>query len=521
MNTRLLCLLMLLILCLRMAAAAPPSLKHGDVIFQTGFEEADALATWGATGNANVRLAVGDQSRQSLMVEQPVAAGPGGTMLHLPLPLDRLRGARLRFEARVKAEDVAKPPQPWSGVKFMLHTVGAAGAQWPQQNDVWGTFDWKSVGFVAAVPKDATEADLMLGLEATTGRVWFDNIRVTVETPPRPPRRAGSHPVYKGHTLPRLRGAMIGTGGDPKTLAENLRVLGTQWKANVVRWQLVWNGSEAGLRDPAAYDAWLEKSLTTLDQMLPVCRQAGLLVVVDLHTPPSGLFTEKRGQDQFLAVWDKIARRYRGQPAVWGYDLLNEPHEGLVPERLMDWHTLVTQAAQRVRAIDRKHALIVEPMDGAPDELEYFEPLPVAGVIYSVHMYLPHTFTHQGVLPGKPIGVRYPGLIDGEQWDQSRLRRALKTVVDWQRDYGEHIYIGEFSAIRWAPDNSAYRYLRDLIDIFEANGWDWTYHAFREWPGWSVEYGPDPQATAPSPEPTDRERLLRAWFAKNLKPQSH
>jgi len=42
------------------------------------------------------------------------------------------------------------------------------------------------------------------------------------------------------------------------------------------------------------------------------------------------------------------------------------------------------------------------------------------------------------------------------------------------------MYIGEFSAIRWAPDGSAYRYLKDLIDVFEAHGWDWSYHAFRE-----------------------------------------
>ena len=70
----------------------------------------------------------------------------------------------------------------------------------------------------------------------------------------------------------------------------------------------------------------------------------------------------------------------------------------------------------------------------------------------------------------------------------------------------------------WAPDHSAYRYLKDLIDIFEAHDWDWSYHAFREWSGWSVEYGPDRQDNAPAAHPTDRQQLLADWYARNQKP---
>ena len=42
------------------------------------------------------------------------------------------------------------------------------------------------------------------------------------------------------------------------------------------------------------------------------------------------------------------------------------------------------------------------------------------------------------------------------------------------------------SAIAWAP--GADQYLRDCISLFEEYGWDWTYHAFREWGPWSVEH---------------------------------
>jgi hypothetical protein len=146
-------------------------------------------------------------------------------------------------------------------------------------------------------------------------------------------------------------------------------------------------------------------------------------------------------------------------------------------------------------------------------------PINVPNVVYSVHMYLPHQFTHQGVFESIKKPYVYPGEIEGQRWDKARLEAALRPVVDFQAAYGVHVYVGEFSAIRWAPEGSACRYIRDLIDIFEARGWDWTYHAFREWQGWSAEHGPDKGDTAPAKEPTDRGKLLREWFAKNAKPR--
>jgi hypothetical protein len=77
------------------------------------------------------------------------------------------------------------------------------------------------------------------------------------------------------------------------------------------------------------------------------------------------------------------------------------------------------------------------------------------------------------------------------------------------------MYIGEFSAIRWAPEGSAERYLADLVSLFEERGWDWSYHAFREWQGWSAEHGEQRENTRPVPGVTGRQRVLREGFARN------
>jgi endoglucanase len=338
---------------------------------------------------------------------------------------------------------------------------------------------------------------------------------------------AQERPMYKGHDLPRLRGVMI----SPNINEEGLRVLGQPWNVNLIRWQLIRSGPLPNPLDLEAYQQWLDSALHRLDVALPLCAKYGLRVVVDLHSPPGGhltsggyagsdqgLFTDAACQRKFIEVWQHMARRYQQSKAIWGYDLANEPVEPPAGQRLAGWQELAQRAAEAIRAIDPRRTIIVEPPQwGSPGGLAELRPLTVSNVVYSAHMYIPGEFTHQGVHgPGKKYD--YPGPIGGKQWGKPQLEAALQPVVDFQKKYGVHIYMGEFSAIRWAPEGSAYRYLRDLIEIFESHGWDWTYHAFREWDGWSVEHGSDPNDHRRTSTPTDREQLLRSWFGKNIKP---
>lgn len=95
------------------------------------------------------------------------------------------------------------------------------------------------------------------------------------------------------------------------------------------------------------------------------------------------------------------------------------------------------------------------------------------------------------------------------------MRKVLESALRFQQTYNVPIYIGEFSAIRWAPDQSAYRYLKDAIELFEEYGWDWSYHAYREWSGWSVEHSEDKNDQKRVTEPTERQKLLMKYFQKN------
>lgn len=448
----------------------------------------------------------------------------------LPLALDKVRGKRLSVKLSVKAENVSEPQHTYNGIKAMIQMRLPWESRYPQLDLPRGSFDWREVSFKTFIPSEAEECNLILGLEESEGDVWFDNVDVRTEGPAihlAPPIATAP---YKGHTLPRLRGMMVPTFATP----EELKTL-SNWGANLIRWQITWGGFPRSSADTASlesYMTWLNSVLDHIGRMMPLCRELGLKVVIDLHTLPGGLTLDKTGgtdnrlfkdnnwQEAFQKIWIQIAQQFKNEPAVWAYDLANEPVEGSVPQGVMTWHQLATATAQAIRKIDTSHAIVVEGIAGAePIGLPMIEPIQVSGVVYSIHVYNPFQFTHQAIWEEGPGTVNYPGEIAGQYWDKQMLRRCLQMIMDWQRQYKTHIYVGEFSAIRWAPNESAYNYLKDCIELFEELGWDWTYHAFREFDGWSVEHTADRNNTNRSETPTKRQQLLMEWFARNQKPK--
>jgi endoglucanase len=76
-----------------------------------------------------------------------------------------------------------------------------------------------------------------------------------------------------------------------------------------------------------------------LDEVITWCKAEHLYVILDMHAAPGGqtgdniddswgypfLFENPESQDLTVRIWSKIAARYRNEPTVIGFDLLNEP----------------------------------------------------------------------------------------------------------------------------------------------------------------------------------------------------
>ena len=268
------------------------------------------------------------------------------------------------------------------------------------------------------------------------------------------------------------------------------------------------------LKDRDLFNRWLDEELDLLDSVvLPQAEKNDIQVIVDLHSVPGGngrIFHDSACVETFVDAWKRIATRFRGRENVYGYDLINEPAQGR--KGVCDYWQLQDRAAHEIRRIDPSVAIVVEANSlDSPAAFAYLSPLAMDNVIYQVHVYNPGAYTHQGVGQGGREGAGFSWAAASKGDGKSYLRKVLNPVVAFQKRHGARILVGEFSAICWAP--GAADYLRDAIEVFEENGWDWTYHAFREWRPWSVEHEGVSSAEMKPSSDNDRMRVLKEAFA--------
>ncbi|MGE5309095.1 MAG: glycoside hydrolase family 5 protein [Deltaproteobacteria bacterium] len=155
-----------------------------------------------------------------------------------------------------------------------------------------------------------------------------------------------------------------------------------------------------------------------IDRIVDYCADRGIYVLIDLHAAPGGqskldhsgrkgynrLFERSTDGELFrrrtVMVWEAIARHYRDNPWVCGYDLLNEP-VGASPKMLRDIYDRLYKA---IRAIDKEHLIM---MEGAWDWKSLPDPNQMGwtNIAYQFHYYMwwcnEDLDMHQSYIDGK------------------------------------------------------------------------------------------------------------------------
>ncbi|MBI4978135.1 MAG: hypothetical protein HZC28_11670 [Spirochaetes bacterium] len=108
-----------------------------------------------------------------------VAVEAKGNSASVMLPVETLRGKKIEVSVLVKAENVSDKPKSYNGIKCMLVVKDAESRMdYPQAPVGTGTFDWQRISFTYTVHEMAISIGLTLGLEAVTGKVLFDDLKI-------------------------------------------------------------------------------------------------------------------------------------------------------------------------------------------------------------------------------------------------------------------------------------------------------------------------------------------------------
>jgi hypothetical protein len=446
-------------------------------------------------------LTPGCRLEKNLLTVEIVPARWGATeWARTRIDLSPYEGEGFEARIRVRGERIAPATQPWLGFKFMMRWEDrfTGAMHYPGAGAPGPTFDWCVVSFrqVGAFRGAAGGGCLHLGLQGTSGRLVFDldSLKVSAPSPLWPVTNRHVRCAYTPEVMrrPRACGVMSPSGRD--MTEDDFKTL-KSWGATLLRYQMVrdWHGVGTN-GDLAEFDRWLDGRLDhAANTVLPLSAKYGIKTVLDLHVTPGGrdaaremnMFHDGRFARHFVAVWRRIATRFRAHPAVWAYDLVNEPQQQRAAAAGMDGWSLQKAAAEAIRRIDPVTPIVIESnAHASPAAFRNLSPLALTNIFYEVHLYDPGEFTHQGISGFPMARCRWPDAARG--WDAAYLRSVLAPVRDFQQRHGARIYVGEFSAVAWA--DGADRYLSDALALFAAFGWDWSYHAFREWKGWSVEH---------------------------------
>ena len=159
------------------------------------------------------------------------------------------------------------------------------------------------------------------------------------------------------------------------------------------------NASDAGLdyvRLPFHHRYVTENGETELDRAIQWASEHGIYVILDMHAAPgcqnsdyhsdsdgtAGLWDGPEHQAEFIHLWEILAIRYKDEPAIAGYELLNEP---VAPDGAM-LTDLYRRTISAVREIDDRHIIFLDGNDYASD-FSAFEPPLADNTVYVLHTY--------------------------------------------------------------------------------------------------------------------------------------
>jgi endoglucanase len=136
----------------------------------------------------------------------------------------------------------------------------------------------------------------------------------------------------------------------------------------------------------AGKQTWLDRGFKMTDSLIAWCKANQMYLILDLHAAPGGqgndnnisdrdpskpsLWDSEANQQKTIALWTKLAERYKDEPWIGGYDIINEPNwgfeqpekdkNGLQEKGNKPLRKLMVDITKAIRSVDRNHIIIIE-----------------------------------------------------------------------------------------------------------------------------------------------------------------
>ncbi|MEZ7947573.1 MAG: glycoside hydrolase family 5 protein [Macellibacteroides fermentans] len=141
-----------------------------------------------------------------------------------------------------------------------------------------------------------------------------------------------------------------------------------------------------------------------VDSVIKWCKAEGLYVILDMHDAPGGqtgdniddsygypwLFESETSKQLFSEIWKKIADRYKNEPTVLGYDLLNEPIATYFTNK-EEINKLMVPVYKRgieaIRSVDPNHIILLGGAQWNSNFSMFDEKAIDSNMLYTCHRY--------------------------------------------------------------------------------------------------------------------------------------
>ncbi|OBY64235.1 carbohydrate-binding protein [Polaribacter vadi] len=233
-------------------------------------------------------------------------------------------------------------------------------------------------------------------------------------------------------------------------------------------------------------NTWLETGFEMVDELLTWCEANEIYLILDMHAAPGGqgqdaaisdydsdkpsLWESELNKSKTMALWGKLAERYKDKEWIGGYDLLNEVNWPLGDSVLRDLYVRITN---EIRTYDSNHILFIEGNWFANDFSGLTPPWD-SNMVYSFHKYWTYNDT-----------------------------ASIQWVLDLRNQHNVPLWMGE------SGENSNVWYT-EAINLFEDNniGWSW-------WPWKRIATTVSPFSINSNPK---YEAIINYWKGEAAKP---